>query len=157
MKYTASITLHLPRERVVALFDDPANLKRWQPTLIRFERLGGEPGQVGARARLRYRQGKREVELIETVTVRALPERFAGTYEMPGVWNQVDNRFEAVGPDETLWHAEVEFRFAGLWMRLLGWLGPGMFRRQTEKLMQRFKDFAESQTDEGFEKTQFVP
>jgi len=157
MKYTTDIVIHLPRERVIALFDDPHNLKRWQPTLRSFERIDGEPGQVGARSRLRYRERDRDIELIETVTRRELPERFAGTYEMAGVWNQVDNSFEAVAEDETRWTAEVEFRFSNPMFALLGWLIPGMYRKQTEKFMKLFKDFAENQTDEGMERTRFEP
>lgn len=157
MKYAAVTTIHLPRERVVGLFDDPSNLKRWQPTLKSFEPLSGVPGEVGAQSRLKYKDGAREMEMIETVTVRALPDHFAGTYQMPGVWNQIDNRFEALDADETRWTVEVEFRFDSLWMKLMGRFAPGMFRKQTEKFMAQFKTFAESQTDEGMERTRFEP
>ena len=34
MKYSCTIDIHLPRERVIALFDDPANLKRWPPRAL---------------------------------------------------------------------------------------------------------------------------
>jgi len=157
MKYTVTTTIQLPRERVVGLFDDPANLKRWQPTLKSFEPVSGVPGQVGTKSRLRFKDGAREMTLIETVTLRALPDRIAGTYEMPGVWNQVDNRFEAIDADETRWTCEVEFRFDSLPMKLMGWIAPGSFRKQTGKHMDQFKAFAESQTDEGMERTRFEP
>ena len=153
MNYTETIDIHLPRERVIALFDDPANLKRWQPTLRSFEKLDGVPGTVGARSKLTYKEGKREIVLTETITERALPDRFAGTYEMDGVWNQVDNRFVEVNDDLTRWTAEVEFRFSNPMLKLLGWVMPGMFRKQTTKFMKQFKDFAENQTDEGLERT----
>jgi len=153
MKYTETIDIHLPRERVIALFDDPANLKRWQPTLRSFEKLDGAPGTVGARSKLTYKEGSREIVLIETITERALPDRFAGTYEMDGVWNLVDNRFTVVNDELTRWTTEVEFRFSNPMLKLLGWVMPGMFRKQTAKFMKQFKDFAENQTDEGLERT----
>jgi len=30
MKYTSEVTINLPRDRVVELFDDPDNLPKWQ-------------------------------------------------------------------------------------------------------------------------------
>ena len=157
MEYTCSIIIHLPRDRVVALFDDTANLKRWQPTLRSVELLEGLPGQVGSRSRLRYQQRGRDSDLIETVTVRALPERFTGTYEMPGTWIEVDNRFEVLDAEETRWTSACEWRCQSLMIRLMTLVVPGMFRKQTQKFMQQFKDFAENQTDEGLERTRYEP
>jgi carbon monoxide dehydrogenase subunit G len=153
MKYACSIDIHLPRERVIALFDDPANLKRWQPHLRSFEKLDGTPGTVGARSKLTYKKGNRDMVMTETITVRQLPERFAGTYTMDGVLNTVDNRFEVVNDELTRWNAEVEFKFTNPILTLLGWVVPGMFRKQTAEFMQNFKNFAENQTDEGLERT----
>jgi len=157
MKYTVDVTIHLPRERVITLFDDPANLRRWQPTLKSFESISGVPGEVGAKARLHYKAGKREFDLIETVTARELPDRFAGTYDGPGLSCVVDNRFVVVGADETRWDAEVEYCFGSFGMRVMGWLMPGSFRKQTLQYMLQFKEFAESQTEEGMERTIFEP
>lgn len=157
MKYSCQIDIHLPRERVIMLFDDLANLKRWQPTLRSVEPLGGVPGQVGTQMRLRYKEGQREIVLVETITVRALPERFAGTYTMDGVHNTVDNTFDVIAADQTRWTCTSEFKFDSVWMRLMGAVAPGLFRKQTLKFMEQFKAFAESQTDEGMERTQFEP
>ena len=157
MKYTCTIDLLVPREKVVMLFDDAANLKRWQSNLRSFERLDGLPGQVGARSKLVYKNGKREMTMTETITVRELPDRFAGTYEMPGAWYAVENRFVVVDATHTRWIADVEFRMDSLMMKLLYMVVPGMFRKQTDKMMKQFKEFAESQTDEGLERTIFEP
>lgn len=144
MKYTTEIEIGLPRARVVALFDDPENLKQWQEGLVGFEPLEGEPGHPGARSRLVYDMNGRRVEMVETVTERDLPDRFAGTYEMQGVFNVVDNRFEAVDEGHTRWTAHHEFRFDGVMMRLMGLLAPGIFKKQTRKMMTSFRDFAEA-------------
>lgn len=157
MKYSCSIDIHLPRDRVVALFDDTANLKRWMPGLRAFEHQSGIPGEVGAKSRLTFKDGAREFAMTETVTLRQLPERFDGTYEMPGVHNAVQNRFIVVGAEHTRWEQDTEFRFDGLMMKLMALVAPGMFRKQTMSFMEKFKEFAESQTDEGLERTRFEP
>ena len=146
MKYELEIDIDLPRERVVELFDDPDNLKKWQPELVSFDHLDGEPGEPGARSRMVYKMGNKEVEMIETIATRNLPDAFSATYEAKGVHNRVDNRFIDLGDGRTRWLFETEFRFRGL-MWLMSTLMPGMFRKQSLKFMQQFKDFAEGARD----------
>lgn len=142
MKYTTAIEISLPLEKVIEKFDDPSNMKHWQPGLQSFEHVSGDPGQQGAVSRLRYKMGKRDVEMTETITLRDLPHRFEGTYEANGVLNIMRNRFEPIGDSGTKWTSENEFRFKGV-MKLMGFLMPGAFKKQTMRYMQYFKDFAE--------------
>ncbi len=142
MKFTTEVTIDLPRQRVVELFDNPDNLAKWQNGLKVFEPVSGQPGMPGAKSRLLYDMGRREVEMVETITVRNLPDEFSGTYEAKGVWNEVKNFFHEAGPDKTRWVSENEFRFKGL-MALMGFLMPGAFRKESLKQMVAFKQFAE--------------
>lgn len=142
MKYTSEITINLPRDRVIELFDNPDNMPKWQPGLQSFEHLSGVAGQSGATSRLKYKMDKREIEMIETITSRNLPDEFSGTYEANGVRNNVVNRFYNEG-DKTRWVAEHEFKFSGF-MNLMGWIMPGAFKKQTRQIMEQFKEFAES-------------
>jgi len=96
--YTVSIDIELPRERVIELFDDPDNLVKWQPGLLSFERISGEPGQPGARSKLTYQHGKRTMDLIEVLEVRKLPEEFHGRYEWPGGRATGTGRSRALSP-----------------------------------------------------------
>ena len=63
MKYSVDIEIDLPRARVVELFDNPDNLKHWQPGLVSFEAISGVPGEPGGRSRLRYQMGKKEIDV----------------------------------------------------------------------------------------------
>jgi hypothetical protein len=148
MRYTVSIELELPRDRVVELFDDPQNMPRWQEGLRSFEPLEGEPGQPGARSRLVFQMGKRRIEMIETITERSLPELFSATYDTKGVHNVVHNRFVELSPQRTRWESENEFRFQGS-MRIVGFLFKGAFPKQSLKYLQDFKAFAEEGKDVG--------
>ena len=142
MKYNQEIEINLPRNRVIELFDNPDNMSSWQPELVSFENISGTPGQEGAKSRLKYKMGKREVELIETVTRRALPDEFTGTYETKGVFNRISNFFREVDGQKTIWRAENEFEFSGM-MKMMAMFAPGMFKKQSYKYMQLFKEFAE--------------
>jgi hypothetical protein len=142
MKYSAEIEINLPVQKVIELFDSVENLKKWQPDLVSFDRLSGIPGQPGAKSVLKYKMGNREIEMIETITVRNLPSEFSGTYEAKGVYNVVRNKFVPVNPNKTVYQTEQEFRFSGF-MKIIGTVMPGAFVKQTKKHLQRFKEFAE--------------
>ena len=56
--YTVSIEIDMPRDEVVALFDNADNLFHWQNGLQSFEHVSGEPGQPGAKSKLVFQNGK---------------------------------------------------------------------------------------------------
>lgn len=143
MKYTTSIDIDLPRDKVVELFDNPKNMYEWMPGLQNFEHLSGQPGQPGAKSKLQIKMGKRSTEMIETITKRELPEQFHGVYETNGVQNIQENYFEKRGPHKTTWTSHSEFRFNSFMMKLIGWMMPGAFKKQSKLYMEKFKEFAE--------------
>jgi uncharacterized membrane protein len=144
MKYTTEIEIEKPIEKVIELFDNADNLKKWMEGLQSFEHISGTPGQPGAKSRLFFKIGKREVEMIETITVRNLPDEFSGTYEAKGVFNIVKNRFEELSDTKTKYITENEFQFKGF-MKIFAFLMPGAFKKQSYKYLELFKHFAESQ------------
>lgn len=143
MRYQLELEIDVPREHVIALFLDPGNLAKWQPELVSFEQVSGAPREVGAVSRQVHKMGGREVEMIETITVRDHPDAFSATYEADGVWNLVENRFVDLGNGRTGWVLDSEFRCSSLIPRLMAFFAPGMFRKQTLTFMERFRDFAE--------------
>ncbi len=144
VKYTNEVTINLPLKKVLDLFDSEENMFKWQPELVSFEHVSGEKGEVGSKSNLSYKMGKREVEMVETITKKNLPEEFNFTYEAKGVWNEMKNSFIEVGPSETKWISHSEFRFSGF-MKLIAFLMPGSFKKQSQLALDRFKAFAESQ------------
>jgi len=139
---SCEVDIAVPRARVVELFDDPANVLKWQPDLLRFEHLSGDPGRPGAKSRLVYRAGKGEMEMIETITDRRLPDEFSGIYETKMGVTRVRNRFVDQGTT-TRWIVDTEYLASGF-MRLLAPLLRGPIRKQTLKIAHAFKAFAES-------------
>jgi len=143
MKYTCQIEIDKPVETVVSLFDNADNMKKWMEGLQSFEPLSGTPGQPGAKSRLKFRMGSRQVEMIETITVRNLPHEFSGMYEMNGVVNNIKNFFKPLPGNRTNYITEQEFQFKGF-MKLIGLLMPGMFKKQSMKYLIDFKNFVEN-------------
>jgi len=84
MKYQVEIEINRPIKEVIPLFDSFENLKKWQPGLQSFEHIEGNPGEIGAKTRLIYDERGKDVEMIETVIKRNLPEEFTALYEAKG-------------------------------------------------------------------------
>lgn len=142
MKYSTDIIIALPRQEVVALFDSAENLAHWQDGFVSMTPLSDTPTAPGAKAKLVYQMGKRRIEMVETIETYNFPDEFTATYEAKGVWNRNANFFEEIDPGQTRWRQESEFRFTGF-MKIIGWIMPGAFPKQSNKFMQDFKAFAE--------------
>jgi uncharacterized membrane protein len=142
MKYTSEIEINSPVDRVIELFDNPDNMDKWMKGLQSFELISGKQGQVGAKSRLKFKMGKREIEMIETVTARNLPDEFSGTYETKGLFNSVKNKFISLPENRTKFISEQEFQFKGF-MKVIGMLMSSAFKKQSMQYLINFKNFVE--------------
>ncbi len=143
LKYINEVIINAPREKVVELFQDPQYISEWQPGFISLEHISGTPGQENAKSKLLYKMGKREIEMIETITKMNLPDEFNGTYEAKGVLNVIENHFEDLGNGTTKYWSNNVFNFKGF-MKVIGFLFPGMFKKESQKYLDLFKKFVES-------------
>lgn len=146
MKYTTEINIDLPRAEVIEKLDNIDNIKHWQRGLISAEHLSGTPGEEGAKMALKYKMGKRNLELVETIIKRNFPDEFHAVYDTKGVHNIQKNTFTETSDGNTKWVSENEFRFSGFMMKIMGLLMPGAFKKQSLKYLQDFKNFAENGT-----------
>ena len=113
LKYTTEVTIDLPRDKVISLFDSFENLSKWQPTLKSYEHLEGEPGQPGTKTRLLYDERGKDMEMIETIKSRNLPDEFIAIYTAKGVENIFENYFSEISSDKTKWTTVSIFKFKG--------------------------------------------
>ncbi|UJH67991.1 SRPBCC family protein [Allomuricauda sp. SCSIO 65647] len=142
MKYTTEILIDLPRDEFLKKLDNAENMKHWQRGFMGYEQLSQNPGEEGARMNLKYKMGKKTIEMVETIIKRNLPEEFHLTYDTKGVHNIQKNYFKEED-GKTRWISESEFQFSSLGMRLMGLLMPGAFKKQSMKYAIDFKNFAE--------------
>ena len=143
MKYTIEITINLPRREVVKKLDNVENLKHWQKGLVSYELLDSSSGNEGDKMKLHYKMGKRDMTLIETITKSNLPKELHATYHTKGVLNIQQNYFKEVDSTTTKWVSKNEFQFSSFGMKVMGWIIPGAFKKQTKKYLTDFKNFAE--------------
>lgn len=143
MKYSKEILINLPREEVIAKMENPNNFKHWQKGFISYKHLSGDPGHEDARSKLKFKMGTREIEMIETIEKNSLPNKLFVTYDAKGVFNRQKNYFEKVNDTSTRWISDNEFEFSGF-MKIIAFLMPGSFKKQTYEYMKDFKAFAEN-------------
>jgi len=97
MEFETSVTINAPIEKVVATFKDESALRFWQDDFVGFERMEGEPWQIGTKKKLRYKK----VELVETVLESDLPNTFKGLYEFSMGSNTMKSEFKAIDNQTT--------------------------------------------------------
>lgn len=144
MKYTCEITIDLPRDEVIKKLDSAENMKHWLKGLINYEFLDENPGEVGSKMKQEYQIGKRNMVMIETIIKNNFPNEFHASYDAKGVHNVQKNYFEEVGPNTTKWVSESEFKFGSLGMKMMSFIMPGAFKKQSLKYLKDFKNFAEN-------------
>ncbi|MGS2727831.1 SRPBCC family protein [Psychroserpens sp. BH13MA-6] len=146
MQYTTEIKVNVPLEEFIRKMDNVENMKHWQRGLVSAEHISGDPGQLGAKMQLNYKFGRRRMQLIETITKRNLPNEFHANYTTKSMHNIQKNFFEKTNDGFTKWTSKNEFLPLNLVMRILLYLMPSAFKKQSMKYMQDFKNFAEHGT-----------
>lgn len=146
MKFKGSVEIQQSREIVTQLFLDPSNLKEYQDGFIKKELLEGNEGEVGAISKMYFKHGSRDMILTETVTKNELPNSFEAFYHHVHMDNTMKCTFSEINANLTRYDYEFEYtRVSWIIPKLMFLIFPGMFRKQGEKWMKQFKEFAEKQ------------
>jgi len=143
MRYNCEVTIEKHIEVVVKEFNDPEAIYEWMEGLESFELLEGEAGKRGAKSKMTFKTKNRTFSMIETIWENDLPEKYSATYTAGGVTNNMDVTFQKVDDHRTRYYTEQEFIFKPFGMKLMGWLMPGAFKKQTMKFLNAFKKYVE--------------
>lgn len=144
MKYTCSVEIDVPINKVVELWQNENNFKAWQDGFKSIELLSGEVHKKGAVSKIIF-EDKNRMELIETIISNNLPQQKVALYEHIHMTNTQTTSFKPISDDKTLYISEVEYTmFNKFLIRLIAKLFPGKFKAQSQKWMNQFKSFAES-------------
>lgn len=144
MKFNHSIIINKPRDIVVKYFADPQYLKEYQDGFIKKELVSGIPGEDGAISKMYYDDGKRKMELTETITANRLPDYFDASYHHMHMDNTLKSTFTAISENQTRYDSDGEYTaFRGFIPKMMGLFFPGIFRRQAQKWLNNFKEFVE--------------
>lgn len=145
MKFTCTITINKPKEQVAALFANPDYLKEYQETFISKELISGESEKNGAVSVMLYKMGKGEMELTETILENNLPDSFYAEYQHKHMDNTMCCTFKSLDENTTIYSSEIHYTsFRGFMPKAMSMLFPSVFKKQVNKWLVNFKNFAES-------------
>jgi len=145
MKFESSVDINAPIDKVVALFNNPANFKQWQDGFISYEPISGTSRTAGAKSKVTYINRRHKIELIETIQVMNLPAEMTALYEHEHMVNTLTNSFTELPDKKTRYTAGMgELKLIGFMPKLMAFLMPGMAKKQNQKWLDQFKAFAES-------------
>ena len=144
MKHKGSIIIDQPLEKVVALFLNSENLKKWQEGLVKKELISGTENKMGAVSLLYYKTEKYEMELTERIIENNLPESLEAIYQHKHMDNTMKYSFKSIGKNQTQYSTEVVYtRIDWVMPRLMSILFPRMYTKPGERWMRNFKIFVE--------------
>ena len=146
MKYKCRTEINSPIKKVVNLWSDENRFEKWQDGFLSIEHIEGEANSVGAKSKILSQQGKRKMELIETILSTDLPNEKKALYVHTHMTNTQTTKFESISEGRTLYISEVEYtKFNGFIPNLMAKFFPGVFKKQSQKWMNLFKMFVENQ------------
>tara|TARA_R110002073_G_scaffold145532_2_gene297667 strand:+ start:39461 stop:39901 length:441 start_codon:yes stop_codon:yes gene_type:complete len=146
MKFTCTVTINKPQQIVADFFADPTYLKEYQEGFQRKELISGNSGEVDTVSKLYYQNGKRKMELIETVLKNDLPNEFLAEYFHSHTENTMRSTFTSINDNETRYDAEIDYtNFKGFIVKVMAFLFPSFFKKQVQKWLINFKKFVEAQ------------
>ena len=146
MKFTCSVTINKPRDKVVEYFINPKYLEEYQEGFLRKELVSGTPQEVGAISKLYYKMGKGEMVLTETILANDLPKSFYAEYFHKHTENTMRSTFTEIDASTTRYDSEIHYTaFKGIVVKLMSKLFPGFFKKQVQKWLNIMKAFAERQ------------
>ena len=143
IEYTEEIEINTNIDSVIILFDNPYNMKEYMQGIESYNLISGEIREIGAKAEITAVMGENKVIMIEEIITNDLPTEKKVTYKADRVYNIVINRFEKVSENKTKFINEQEFEFKG-YMKIIGFIMPSAFKKQSRVYLQNFKEFAEN-------------
>jgi len=146
LRYTSEIIINKP---ITTCFTEIVNLdsmKHWQEGLISFAHISGTPRKIGSTIQLNYQFGKRRMELTESVTHRENNTAIHFNFDTKVMHNIQRNSFEAIDETTTKWTSKNEFFPRSFSSRIMLFLIPKAFKKQTQKYLTNFKNYVENGT-----------
>lgn len=150
MTYTIDIVIEVPLDICVQKFANLENSKHWQRGLMSIEHISGVPGEFGAKMKLHYQIGKRRMALVETLTHKNPPYELHSIYTTEGADDFQENYFQKTPENHTKWTSINEFIPLNFKMRLMLWMMPKTFKKQSLQYMKDFKNFVENGTSVAY-------
>jgi uncharacterized membrane protein len=137
------IRIDCPVEHAWQTFKNVELMPEWVQGFLSLETIEGEPESAGSKHRLLFQEGKRQIEMIQTVVAFDPNERFVFTAATKGMRNACETTFAADG-EGTIIRSSNQFIADGFFFKLMMPLMRGAITKRIEADFGRFKKLAEA-------------
>lgn len=137
------IRIDCPVDFAWQTFKDVDLMGEWVEGFIRLETIEGEPETAGSKHLLVFQEGKRQVELVQTVVAFDPHERFVFTATTKGMRNACETLFRADG-EGTIVTSSNQFFAESFLFKLMMPLMRGAISKRIAADFGRLKALAES-------------
>jgi len=142
MKYTLSNTINKPLAEVIEKLKEEDGVKHWMEGLQKIERISETPPEVGALSEFTFLHKNKEMKIKEEILEQDLPRQIKFGYTSSMGYNEVELMFEELADGNVKQTSNTEFQLKGF-MKIMGVLFKGMFKKQSLKYMTAFKAYVE--------------
>jgi len=142
MKYTTKVIIKKEVDVVYNALDDKESAFKWIDGLETFDLLEGINGEVNSKYKMIFKDKKGNLsEMTETIKQKT-DNTIVTVYEAKGVWNECINNLISNG-NQTIYEMKTTFKF-GVLTNLFIWILKPMFKKETLKGLNKFKEYCES-------------
>lgn len=137
------IRINCPVDHAWQTFKNVDLMGEWVQGFVRLETIEGEPDTAGSKHRLVFQEGKRQIELIQTVEAFEENELFVFSATTKGMRNACETRFRADG-DGTIITSSNQFIADSFLFKMMMPLMRGAIKKRIDADFGRLKVLAES-------------
>ena len=145
INFSEEIEINSNINRVVELFDNPYNMKKYINSLSNYKLIIGETAQEGAIAEISFINGENNIIIVEETIINNLPEIKQVKYSSEKVLNIVTSKFIEISANKTVLIIEHSFEFYGF-KKIMAFFSEPELKNQNKLYLKNFKKFVEEST-----------
>ncbi|GAA4272893.1 SRPBCC family protein [Aquimarina gracilis] len=143
MKYTVETIIEKPLDQVIELYNNPTYYRDWMPGIISHTITSGNKREQGTKSVFKFQMNGKNFNIEETI-IKNRNTEIVSQFVANGTVNIQCTLFSETSNGNTLYQVNESFQLKGF-MKIIGFLMPGSFKKQTEQFVQAFKQYAENQ------------
>lgn len=143
MKYAIETVIEKPLAEVLEQFHDSSKYMMWMPGIKSHQTISGNQRETGSQSEFEFRMNGKDFSIKETIIKNKMTEVTA-EYISNGTVNTQTTQFWKIDDNKTAYKVHESFKLSGF-MKVIGFLMPYSFKKQTKEFVEAFKRFSENQ------------
>jgi len=140
MEYTVETTIQKPLQEVLEQYHQSSNYMKWMPGIKSYKNTKGTQREEGSKSVYEFTMNGRDFTIEETI-IKNEGTAIIAKYVSNGTLNTQTTKFIPIDENTTRYKVQESFELKGF-MKLIGFLMPSSFKKQTKEFVEAFRYFA---------------